>query len=366
MLNRIDLKELCRRRDSRTDDVREPFFRDLTAIIHSYPFRRLKHKTQVFFAPQNDHICTRIEHVMHVATIAVTICNKLGLNTDLAWAISVGHDLGHTPFGHTGESIISDLIKKKGGYGFCHEINSLRVVDYLINEGRGINLSFGVRDGIINHCGEKFEQFLMPAEKPADLESITTRTFLPCSWEGIVVRMSDKIAYLGRDLEDAVSLKIVSRDDVPEIVIRNLGAKNGEMIDTMVKDVISNAEKHGAIGFSDPVYDAMRSIHKFNIEKIYTSRHLVNYHQYIARIIHTLWDYLSEIFDRNSFDTEKYVLENTSLAGEFGHYLGKMENFYKNTEKSFENIIPDYVSGMTDTFAIESVKELFNPPEQFR
>lgn len=366
MQNHIDLKDLYRRRDSRADDVREPFFRDLTAIIHSYPFRRLKHKTQVFFAPQNDHICTRIEHVMHVATIAVTICNKLGLNTDLAWAISVGHDLGHTPFGHTGESIISDLIRKNGGYGFCHEINSLRVVDYLINDGKGINLSYGVRDGIINHCGEKFEQFLSPSSRPAELDGIRTRTFLPCTWEGIVVRMSDKIAYMGRDLEDAISLRIVSKDDIPVPVLKNLGAKNGEMIDTMVKDVITNAGTHGMIGFSDPVYEAMLSLHKFNISRIYTSSHLVNYHQYIERIIRTLWHYLSEIFDRHGFDTEKYASEKTTLAGEFGHYLGKMKNFYMNVEKSHENIIQDYVSGMTDTFAIDSVKELFNPPEQFR
>ena len=139
-------------------DVRSPYYRDTTAIIHSSPFRRLKHKTQVFFAPSNDHICTRMEHVLHVASIATAICRAMGLNDEMAWAIGVGHDLGHTPFGHIGEYILSDLMVQKGFDPFQHEVNGLRVVDFLSH----LNLTYAVRDGIISHCGEHFIRTISP------------------------------------------------------------------------------------------------------------------------------------------------------------------------------------------------------------
>ncbi|MCK5198720.1 MAG: HD domain-containing protein, partial [Spirochaetales bacterium] len=159
-INKLNPEDLFKRRNHREDDFRGSYFRDTTAIIHSYPFRRLKHKTQVFFSPKNDHICTRIEHVMHVASIASAICKGLDLDSDLAWAIGLGHDLGHTPFGHAGEKIIDGIRKKSGG--FIHELYSLRVVDYLIQYGKGLNLTYAVRDGIVSHCGEKFEQSIYP------------------------------------------------------------------------------------------------------------------------------------------------------------------------------------------------------------
>ena len=342
----------------RVEDIRGCFFRDLTAIIHSYPYRRLKHKTQVFFAPHNDHICTRMEHVMHVATISVTICKALGLDTDLAWAISVGHDLGHTPFGHTGEAILSKYLEKQGG--FCHEIYSLRVVDHLINSGKGLNLTYAVRDGIINHCGEKFEQYLEPATVPCVPEDIKSRSFYPCTWEGIAVRMSDKIAYLGRDLEDAMRLGIVKAQEIPEKVSRTLGGENSSMINTMVCDAVDNVGKKGKIGFSDPVYEAMVSLKKFNYEHIYQSQELIKYDQRIQRLIDMLWEYLSEIFARYGFDVERYEGEQTNVAAEFAGYLKKMEAFYR-TEEDFSYVIPDYIAGMTDNYAIDKYTELFIP-----
>lgn len=356
--NHIDSEILHKRIYPRVEDIRGYFFRDVTAIIHSYPYRRLKHKTQVFFAPHNDHICTRMEHVMHVATISVTICKALGLDTDLAWAISVGHDLGHTPFGHTGESIISDYLGKQGG--FCHEIYSLRVVDKLINNGKGLNLTYAVRDGIINHCGEKFEQYLEPAPEPCVPEEVKSRTFYPCTWEGIAVRMSDKIAYLGRDLEDAMRLGLVKREEIPDIVERTLGGQNSSMINTMVYDVVGSTEKVGKIGFSDPVYEALVCLKKFNYEHIYHSQELIKYHQRIQRLIDTLWEYLGEIFDRYGFDIDRYEAEKTNVATEFAGYLQKMEPFY-NKEKDFSYVIPDYIAGMTDKFAIDSATELLSP-----
>ena len=236
--NELSPEELRTRRVPRPEDatdLRGHYFRDTTAVVHSYPFRRMKHKTQVFFAPRNDHICTRIEHVMHVATISATICRALNLDPDLAWAIGMGHDLGHTPFGHLGEKILSRL---RGVDGFRHEIYSLRVVDHLTNHGRGLNLTYAVRDGIINHCGEKFEQYLEPDHTVKDLSTITRRDRLPSTWEGVAVRMSDKIAYLGRDLEDAMQLGLVTVDDIPARGRRVLGQNNSRIIDTLVNDLI--------------------------------------------------------------------------------------------------------------------------------
>lgn len=356
--NHIGSEILHKRIYPRTEDIRGYFFRDVTAIIHSYPYRRLKHKTQVFFAPHNDHICTRMEHVMHVATISVTICKALGLDTDLAWAISVGHDLGHTPFGHTGESILSRYLENKGG--FCHEIYSLRVVDHLINSGKGLNLTYAVRDGIINHCGEKFEQYLEPASVPCVPEKVKNRICYPCTWEGIAVRMSDKIAYLGRDLEDALRLGIVKTEEIPAIVTRILGGENSSMINTMVCDVVKNAENIGKIGFSDSVYEAVLSLREFNNKYIYRCQELIKYEQRIRRLIDTLWNYLTDIFARFEFDYAEYESEKTNLATEFAGYLQKMEAFYK-TEKDLSFVIPDYIAGMTDKFAIDSAAELLSP-----
>ena len=360
--NSVSLEKLTQRRYPRTEDIRGPFFRDVTAIIHSYPYRRLKHKTQVFFAPQNDHICTRIEHVMHVATISVTICKALGLDSDLAWAISVGHDLGHTPFGHTGESIISKKLEKLGG--FCHEMNSLRVVDHLVDNGegkrKGLNLTFAVRDGIVNHGGEKFEQFLIPSDTPCEPENIKSRSFLPCTWEGIAVRTADKIAYLGRDLEDAIRLGMLRKNDIPENVRRNLGMDNSGMINTMVYDVVGNARNIGRMGFSDRVYEALKVLKKFNYENIYHSSRFENYHKQIELHLGVLWDYFSEVFDKYGFSYGEYEREDNNLALEFAHYLEKMEEFYKSENEPLL-IVSDYIAGMTDKYAIDSATELISP-----
>lgn len=357
--NKLSNEDLVKREYPREEDMRGYYFRDITAIIHSYPYRRLKHKTQVFFSPKNDHICTRIEHVMHVATVSVTICKALNLDPELAWAISLGHDLGHTPFGHTGEHIISEIMKESGG--FKHEGYSLRVVDNMINYGKGINLTYAVRDGILNHCGEVFEQIYKPDFRIKKLSYLEGRTAYPSTWEGIVVRASDRIAYLGRDLEDAIHLKIVGSEDIPPVVTKVLGTRNSDMIDTLVRDVISYAGKNGVVGFSDEVYDAMLTLKKFNYAKIYNSNPLIKHHQFIERIIKTLWNYLAETFDKYKFDTEMYKEEKNMLMDRFGDFLSKMKDFYTEQEKSENNIVLDYIAGMTDDYAIDCVSELFIP-----
>ena len=176
--NKMDENEMMERERPRKEDIRGSYYRDTTAIIHSSPFRRLKHKTQVFYAPSNDHICTRMEHVLHVASIASTICRPLGLDTELAWAIGMGHDLGHTPFGHTGEKIISGLCVERGLPPFEHEVNSLRAIDFLSNNGKGLNLTYAVRDGIVSHNGESLNKRLVPTFKKKDMKSIVSRVGL--------------------------------------------------------------------------------------------------------------------------------------------------------------------------------------------
>ncbi|MDY7027179.1 MAG: HD domain-containing protein [Spirochaetota bacterium] len=358
-VNQLTDEQMLRRRTPRKEDARGQYFRDTTAIIHSYPFRRLKHKTQVFFSPKNDHICTRIEHVMHVASIAAAICRGLELDADLAWAIGLGHDLGHTPFGHVGEEIIDELKASQGG--FIHEIYSLRVVDWLANYGRGMNLTYAVRDGIVNHCGEKFEQFITPDFTEKDLSEITARDRYPSTWEGTVVRMADKIAYLGRDLEDAVQLKIIEAEDIPEEVSKTLGTSNSEIINTLVTDVISTSQAKGAIGFSDTVFHAMRTLKEFNYTRIYLNPLLSNYHRYFERILSTIHTYLVEIFDMYGFDQEKYRQEQNLVAVRYGDYARKMKDFYQQHDGGFNEMPFDYLAGMTDDYALECASEIMIP-----
>ncbi|MDY2734546.1 HD domain-containing protein, partial [Intestinibacter sp.] len=203
---------------SRENDMRSDFGRDYTRILHSLAYRRLKHKTQVFFNTRNDHICTRMEHVAHVESISYTIAKELGLNFELTKAIAIGHDLGHAPFGHKGEQIIKKLTKEHLNDSFWHEKNGLRVVDKLdlLQDNKGnfanLNLTYAVRDGIVCHCGEVDENAIIPRSDTIDLNQIENPGEVqPFTWEGCIVKISDKIAYLGRDIEDALLLNIIKQ-----------------------------------------------------------------------------------------------------------------------------------------------------------
>src|SRR5574344_765848 len=198
----------------RKDDIRTPFERDYTRILHSTAYRRLKSKTQVFYCPQNDNICTRIEHVNYVESISYTIAKALGLNTDLTRAIATGHDLGHSPFGHKGGDILSQICKRDIGTSFWHERNGLYMVDNIElleddkGEKRNLDLTYAVRDGIISHCGEVDENSVKPRKNAIDIEKeyLKPNQYAPYTWEGCVVKIVDKISYLGRDIEDAKKL----------------------------------------------------------------------------------------------------------------------------------------------------------------
>ena len=340
------------------EDVRSPYYRDTTAILHSSPFRRLKHKTQVFFAPSNDHICTRMEHVLHVASIATAICRAMGLNDELAWAIGVGHDLGHTPFGHIGEHILSDLMVENGFQPFEHEVNGLRVVDFLSH----LNLTYAVRDGIISHCGEHFIRTISPDFRVKNLGSIVTKNgIMPSTWEGCVVRFSDQIAYLGRDFEDAARLGIVSKSDVPEICTKVLGTTNGEIINTLVEDIITNSEKEGCIAFSEDVYEAVRLMKEFNYKRIYLSPMLQGYEKYFRRLIGLIYSYLTDLLNRNGFDKEPYLQEGNMLSAGFYNYVIEKKDDYIRHDGNLGRIVFDYISGMSDNFCLDAGNEILRP-----
>ncbi|HRS32550.1 MAG TPA: HD domain-containing protein [Rectinema sp.] len=352
------------RKRSKESDVRGDYYRDQTAIIHSMPFRRLKHKTQVFFSPDNDHVCTRIEHVMHVATIATTICKGLEkagweLNEELAGAIGLGHDLGHAPFGHAGEEAISMKLGKKDA--FMHEINSYRVVEYLANNGNGLNLTYAVKDGIICHNGEEFEKQLEPRKQQVHLDDIKDKSYFPCTYEGCIVRLSDKIAYLGRDIEDAIISGLIKKSDIPEDIVRFLGDTNGEIINTLVLDVIETSIKENKIALSDDKYDLVNELKEFNYKRIYSHERIEEYKTMCENGIMRLFEYLTELYCKFGKDFRKYRNSKMKLDQAFGKYIEKMNEFYMREENIPNQIITDYIGGMTDNFALECLYQITIP-----
>lgn len=358
---KIKKEQLQQRKVEKTLDVRGAYYRDTTAIIHSSAFRRLKHKTQVFFAPNNDHICTRIEHVLHVASIASTVCRGLGLNQELAWAIGVGHDLGHTPFGHVGEVILSSLMQKEGLSFFEHEVHSLRIVDFLSNKGEGMNLTYAVRDGIVSHCGEVFVECIKPSFTIKDLDKIKAKkNLVPATYEAAIVRFCDSIAYLGRDWEDACRLNIIDKNQMPEIAKKLLGENNSQIIDTLVTDLIDSSDIEG-IRFSKDIFAAVTEMKDFNYKNIYKSPILEGYKSYFTRLINLIYQYLSEIFSSYYDDREKYQKEKNMLAIGFSHHVKEMLPKYKEKENSEERLIFDYIAGMSDNFALDCATEILIP-----
>lgn len=359
MNNPLDESIYLERSNPKDYPIRGDFFRDQTAIIHSMPFRRLKHKTQVFFSPENDHVCTRIEHVMHVATIGATICkglNNVGwnLNSEMAFAMGIGHDLGHAPFGHAGETALNR--KLQGELKFYHEVNSYRVVEHLANGGNGLNLTYGVKDGIINHNGEQFVQSLKPNNEKNDLEKIKDRKNIASSYEGVIIRFSDIIAYLGRDIEDAVLAGFIKISDIPQEIQNDIGNTNGEIINALIVDLIQNTKESESVGFSDEMFEKLKILREFNYRYIYAHKTIVEYKKKGEKILEELFDYLLELYDNNGQDFEKYKTKDISLKNSFGEYLRKMKGLYEKENYIPKQIVTDYISGMTDNFALKAYK----------
>lgn len=358
-------ESLGRRFPIKRDPFRLEFARDETRILHSPPFRRLKHKTQVFLSPHNDHICTRMEHVLHVSSIASVIGRCLNLNTDLINAIAKAHDLGHPPFGHAGERILDELLKARSAEGgFQHEVHGLRVVDKLTNYGDGLNLTYEVRDGIITHCGERFERVVAP-DRSRDLltlDIIKERSYYPSTLEGCLVRLVDRIAYLGRDLEDAIKADLIKKHDIPADIVKNLGTENGKIIGRFVNDTIAASVDKDAIEMSEEVFHYMNILKEFNYTHIYLHPNVERKSRKAVRIIEILFEELERILEKGERGRDHAY---RSLMIKEAPLLETFFNFIKNTNYNEKTpswrMVTDYIAGMTDVFAERTFMQLFMP-----
>ncbi|MEW8972653.1 MAG: deoxyguanosinetriphosphate triphosphohydrolase [Tissierellaceae bacterium] len=297
-------------------DVRTEFQRDRDRIIHSKAFRRLKHKTQVFVAPEGDHFRTRLTHTLEVAQISRTLARALRLNEDLVEAIALGHDLGHTPFGHTGERVLNALHPN----GFEHNRQSLRIVDILEhNRDRiGLNLTYEVREGIINHSGKNISKTL----------------------EGQVVRVADRIAYINHDIDDAIRAGIIEIGDLPRDCLRTIGKTHGKRINTMIIDVIKNSQDKKVISMSDEIGESTDKLRQFMFENVYFNKKAKSEDDKTEYIITELYNYYLKNMDKLPLEYQK-------------EYTG-----YKS---SIEDRICDYIAGMTDRYAVNVFSNLFIP-----
>ena len=368
-------------------DLRSEFERDYTRIIHSNAYRRLKHKTQVFFSPENDHVCTRIEHVTHVESISYTIAKYLGLNTELTKAIATAHDLGHSPFGHKGEKILSEISEREFGERFWHEQNGLHLVDNfeLLEDRNGfkqnMNLTYAVRDGIISHCGEVDQNALKPRDNFIDLNIYKKpNEYSPYTWEGCIVKIADKISYIGRDIEDAIRLGILDNnlEELYEILNLNMEEKinNTAIINKLVSDLVLNSSIQDGLCFSNEALQTINKIKAFNYKNIYNNERLLQGNEYFSMVINKIYNYLERLYDK---DKIKVILEKKSkvypkLVKTFMEWIKNFWNledrsesnlknkviFDMNNFKDYKKAIVYFISGMTDRFAMEVYKEIIS------
>lgn len=339
--------------------IRSCYERDMGRIIFSQSFRRLRHKTQVFFNPKNDHICSRIEHVIYVNYISTIIAKALNLNVDLVQAIAMGHDVGHAPFGHSGERVLDRCLSSvDSSLYFEHEQQSLRVFDILESRNAdtlGLNLSFEVRDGIVSHCGETYDECSLVPNRTKKLEDIVNKgkknRAAPATLEGCVVRFADKIAYVGRDMEDAFRAGFINSDYLSSNVKRQLGNTNAEVINTLVGDIIHNSLDKDEIRMSDATSEAMKEFLNKNVEQIYLSKKISTYEKTVSNTIEALFD----AFMDASSDIEKASYSSSNVIREFAEFVRNHPQ--QDAHKAV--IVADYISGMTDSFCTKCFESLF-------
>ena len=369
---------------SKPGDIRSPFERDFNRILHTNAYNRLKHKTQVFFSPENDHISTRIEHVNYVESISYTISNYLGLNSELTRAIACGHDVGHGPFGHKGEKVLSSISQKELGKPFWHEQNGLNIVDNieLLDDYDGnkqnLNLTYAVRDGIISHCGEIDENSLKPREEVIDLKNYTKpNEYAPFTWEGCIVKISDKISYLGRDIDDAIEEKLLTNDMLDELAnITGISSRtsNSAIINRLVTDICENSSPDEGIRLSKTAVEMMDKIKAFNYKYIYGAKRMMPSNKYFELVINQIFDILIDTYDEEN--TPNKFLEMSkyypNLSNNFYNWIVKYWNignrtglnnkiiFDINKKEDYIQAIIYYISGMTDKFAIDMYNEIIH------
>ncbi len=396
-INNKNYSELIRRENPLYDDnskIRSPFERDYTRILHCSAYRRLKHKTQVFYNVGSDHICTRMEHVLHVESVSYTIAKRLNLNEELTKAIAIAHDLGHAPFGHYGEKIISKIAKENNLEEFWHEKNGIYFADYIEllpnhdNEYQNLNLTYATRDGIVSHCGEIDNSRALPRKEFIDLHKDfdCAGKYNAITYEGCVVKLSDKIAYVGRDIEDALNLGFLNNEDILElkkIVQLNKGSaiNTSTIIGEIIADVCQNSSIKNGICTSLEMETKLAKIKNFNYERIYSSKRFNSFKEYASLIINQIFSVLLEYY--NGKETFKNIKQNANLyptlLKEFLSYLCKYVDIdilpnelkddyikYKNVKiykdlqdkKLYVQAILNYIAGMTDRYAVECFEEL--------
>lgn len=370
----------------RIDDIRTDFARDYTRILHCNAYRRLKHKTQVFFSPSSDHVCTRIEHVGHVESISNTIATYLGLNTELTKAISISHDLGHSPFGHAGEKILNEISMRDINQSFWHEKNGVHFVDNieLLEDDKGnlqnLNLTYAIRDGIISHCGEIDENALKPRDEVIDLaEYSKPNQFNPYTWEACVIKISDKISYIGRDLEDALHLHLLDKTKIEELkdilkIPNSMVLNNTNIINELIIDLCKNSSIENGLCFSNEKLKLIDSIKAYNYQNIYSHPRLDASNEYFRIVINRIYETLKSAYTPNNLEDSFKKLKKfypQTITG-FGEYLYRYSELndrrkdsyllnkvvYKNTRQDYLKAIIDFIAGMTDNYAIDIYNEI--------
>lgn len=337
------------------EDMRPAFFRDIDRIIYSLSYTRYMDKTQVFTRSDNDHISKRITHVQLVSKIARTIGRALNLNEDLIEAMALGHDIGHTPLGHEGETILNEISLRELNEYFAHNIQSVRHLMVVENDGKGLNLSVQVLDGIMCHNGEMLspkyepikktkEEFLVEYENAYyDLES--SKKNRPMTLEGCVVRISDIIGYIGRDIEDAIMIGKIKREDVPSKITSVLGNTNREIINTINTDIINNSINKPYIMMSKEVYEALLALKKFNYEHIYKCSMTDEDREYYRAGMNKIFDrYLNDIRSKN-YESIIYKI-----------FLDTQSDEYNNSTSDKRKVI-DFIAGMTDELFLKEIKK---------
>ena len=347
--------------DNRKNEIRPPFFHDTDRIIHSQAYTRYIDKTQVFYLCENDHLTHRVLHVQLVAKIARTLGRILKYNEDLIEAIALGHDVGHTPFGHTGERFVSAFLKNKKEGCFCHNAQSFRLLHEIEkNEGRShINLCIQTLDGILCHNGEwlvpeyknnpdKTKEMLFEDYQKCLIDENETKKLRPMTMEGCIVRVSDVIAYIGRDIEDAIAVNLIKREDIPANISEILGNTNKLIVNSLVLDIINNSYGKNAISFSKEVFEALDSLKKWNYANIYNSPRKMSEDFKIEAMFNFMLESISKENLHGNIKRQYYKWKDEQNA----------EYFKTN---GLARIAADYLSGMTDDFLMSSYKELIVP-----
>ncbi len=338
------------------EDFRPLFFHDIDTIIHSSSYARYMNKTQVFSFKNHDHISTRMLHVQLVSKVARTIGRCLNLNEDLIEAIGLGHDIGHAPLGHTGEKFLNEISMKELGIPFMHNLQSVRTHMILENNGKGSNLTIQVLDGMMCHNGEHLEKVYKPEKKDINKflydyeQSSMSHSYAACirpmTLEGCVVRISDVIAYIGRDIEDAITLGVLNRNEIPNNIKETLGDNNSDIVNSIVVDIIENSYGKNEIVLSDKVFDSVNELLKFNYEKIYNNANTFSDLTYYKESVNKLYYFLLNDLIENK--------QNSRVYKSFLHDMDK--SYIENTDN--KKIIIDYIAGMTDDYFINQLDSI--------